>query len=130
MPKDSPLTTAELNLIKRRRAAAKKRALAYADSISPAEEARLTAAAESDPDNPLVTEEDFQRFRPAHEVLPGLVAAHIRNKGGRPKSPAPKKVVTIRLDSDVVDQLKAGGAGWQTRVNSILRKAVGKTARG
>ena len=47
----------------------------------------------------------------AHEVLPGLVAAHIRNKGGRPKSPTPKKVVTIRLDSDVVDQLKAGGAG-------------------
>jgi len=48
-----------------------------------------------------------------------------KNKVGRPKSDDPKQVITIRLDRDVIDRLKAKGAGWQTRVNTILRKATG-----
>ena len=35
--------------------------------------------------------------------------------------PVEKKTVTIRLDSDVLDWLKKGGKGYQTRVNKILR---------
>ena len=37
---------------------------------------------------------------------------------------ADKTRVTIRLDSDVVDCLRAGGPGWQTRANDMLRHAV------
>jgi len=48
-----------------------------------------------------------------------------KNRVGRPKSLVPKQIVTIRLDRDVVVRLKARGAGWQTRVNAILRKATG-----
>ena len=36
-------------------------------------------------------------------------------------TPVEKKTVTIRLDSDVLDWLKKGGKGYQTRVNKILR---------
>ena len=43
---------------------------------------------------------------------------------GRPKSPDPKQLVSIRLDRVVLERLRASGAGWQTRVNDILRKAV------
>ncbi len=43
---------------------------------------------------------------------------------GRPKSPDPKQLVSIRLDRIVLERLRASGAGWQTRVNEILRKAV------
>ncbi|MET4695010.1 BrnA antitoxin family protein [Endozoicomonas lisbonensis] len=33
-----------------------------------------------------------------------------------------KKPVTIRLDSDVLEWFKAQGQGYQTRINSLLRK--------
>ena len=39
-----------------------------------------------------------------------------------------KETVTIRLDADVLDWLKQGGKGYQTRVNKILR-AVMEQAR-
>ena len=32
-----------------------------------------------------------------------------------------KQTVTIRLDADVLDWLKKGGKGYQTKVNRILR---------
>lgn len=40
---------------------------------------------------------------------------------GRPKTEQPKKQVTIRLDADLLDNLRATGPGWQTRVNDALR---------
>jgi uncharacterized protein (DUF4415 family) len=35
-----------------------------------------------------------------------------------------KQTVTIRLDADVVNWLKQGGRGYQTRVNRLLRAAM------
>lgn len=35
--------------------------------------------------------------------------------------PRPKERVTVRLDPDVLDWLKAQGRGYQTRINAILR---------
>jgi len=46
---------------------------------------------------------------------------------GRPPgsvSPTTKQAVKLRLDPDLLAALRASGAGWQTRVNAILRKAV------
>lgn len=39
---------------------------------------------------------------------------------GRPKG-TNKQQVAIRLDEDIIAQFKAGGAGWQTRMNDALR---------
>ncbi|MCW5723392.1 MAG: BrnA antitoxin family protein [Maricaulaceae bacterium] len=44
---------------------------------------------------------------------------------GRPKSARPKQLVSIRLDPEVLERLRASGPGWQSRVNEALRKAVG-----
>ncbi|MDD1453201.1 BrnA antitoxin family protein [Sphingomonas sp. H160509] len=44
---------------------------------------------------------------------------------GRPKSENPKQPVTLRLDRDLVEWFKSGGAGWQTRINNQLREAAG-----
>ena len=66
-----------------------------------------------------LSEYDLSGGRSVSEVLPHLI------KRGRPKSDDPKQIVTIRLDADLVERLKADGAGWQTRVNDMLRKAVG-----
>jgi uncharacterized protein (DUF4415 family) len=35
-----------------------------------------------------------------------------------------KKTVQIRLDADVLEWLKQGGPGYQTRANAILRRAM------
>ena len=43
---------------------------------------------------------------------------------GRPKSAAPKKPVSLRLDPDVLAHFRASGPGWQSRINAALRKAA------
>lgn len=35
-----------------------------------------------------------------------------------------KEMVSMRLDADLIAALRASGAGWQSRVNSILRHEV------
>ncbi len=46
-------------------------------------------------------------------------------KRGRPRLDNPKRQVTIRLDDAVIEGFRAQGAGWQSRVNAELRKALG-----
>ena len=36
-----------------------------------------------------------------------------------------KKQVTLRLDADLLERFRETGAGWQSRINATLRKAVG-----
>ena len=43
---------------------------------------------------------------------------------GRPKLGDPKVSTTIRLDADIVAHFRAGGDGWQTRINDALRAAI------
>ena len=44
---------------------------------------------------------------------------------GRPRSPNPKVSTTIRLSPEVLAHFRAGGPGWQTRIDETLRKAAG-----
>ncbi len=37
------------------------------------------------------------------------------------RMPLPKKAVSLRLDSDLLDWFKEQGKGYQTRINAILR---------
>jgi uncharacterized protein (DUF4415 family) len=51
----------------------------------------------------------------------------IASRRGRPKgstSVHSKQAVKLRLDPDLLQALRASGAGWQTRVNAILRDAI------
>jgi len=43
---------------------------------------------------------------------------------GRPKSASPKQHVNLRLDPEVLDFFRAGGPGWQSRINAALRKVA------
>ena len=45
---------------------------------------------------------------------------------GRPPIAKPKVSTTIRLSRDVIDHFKAGGRGWQTRIDKALRDWIGK----
>ena len=44
---------------------------------------------------------------------------------GRPRAVRPKLSTTIRLDADVVEHFRAGGPGWQSRINAVLRAGIG-----
>ena len=73
---------------------------------------------------------DFARID-AHAVTPGeyeelpelteemLLRAKV-NKGGRPVSTHPRKLISLRLPADVIERWKATGAGWQTRMAERL----------
>jgi uncharacterized protein (DUF4415 family) len=69
------------------------------------------------------TREDFKNARPFREMFPEL-AEKIRKARGAQKAPT-KRLVSLRLDPDVLEKLRAGGPGWQSRANAALRKAVG-----
>ncbi len=78
-------------------------------------------------DNPYWTKADFDKATPAREVLPAgmLEALTKRYRGQRGPQKAPTKaLVSLRLDQDVIDGFKAGGPGWQSRINEALRKAL------
>jgi uncharacterized protein (DUF4415 family) len=44
---------------------------------------------------------------------------------GRPRSPSPKQLVSLRLDREIVTHFKIDGPGWQTRINDVLRQQAG-----
>ena len=89
---------------------------------TPEEEAAINRGIALDPDNPVWTAEDWANARPTREVLPDLLEAWRRSRGKQKKPP--KVLVSLRLDSDLVETLRASGRGWQSRANEMLKKAV------
>ena len=90
-------------------------------------------ASRPDDENPEWTVEDFRRARPALEVLPKEVVEAIqRYRGQRGPQKAPvKALISLRVDRDVVEALRATGPGWQTRANDALREyALSDASRG
>ena len=77
----------------------------------------------TDPDNPDWSADDFAKARPASELPAHVLDAFPRTRGPQK---APKKVpVSIRLSPEVVAHFKAGGPGWQGRIDEALRKVAG-----
>ena len=70
---------------------------------------------------------DAHAVRPEeYEELPELTGEMLGrakiNKGGRPLSPNPRKLISLRLPADVIERWKATGPGWQTRMAERLSK--------
>ncbi len=86
------------------------------------EETAINVGIAQDPDAPEWTEEDWARARPAIEVDPEFVEWSLRRRG-KQKTPT-KELVSIRLDPDITAYFRAGGPGWQTRLNDTLRRAI------
>ena len=56
------------------------------------------------------------------ELTDEMLARATVNKGGRPVSTNPRKLISLRLPADVIERWKATGAGWQTRMAERLSK--------
>ena len=70
---------------------------------------------------------DAHKVRPQeYDELPeptdDMLARAKVNKGGRPVSDNPRKLISLRLPIDVIERWKASGAGWQTRMVERLSK--------
>jgi len=76
------------------------------------EDAIINRGIRADPDAPEATAADLARAR----------------KPGRPPAAHTKMQLTVRYDRDVVEAFKAGGPGWQTRMNDVLRQWLRRRA--
>ena len=61
--------------------------------------------------------DEDERPLTAEEMRAGIALAR---KRGRPLG-STKESTTVRFDRDVLDAFRAGGPGWQTRMNDALR---------
>ena len=63
-----------------------------------------------------------EEYEDLPELTEEMLARAKVNKGGRPPSPNPRKLISLRLPADVIERWKANGAGWQTRMAERLSK--------
>jgi uncharacterized protein (DUF4415 family) len=69
-------------------------------------------------DIPELTDEFFENA----EIAIGNTVIRPAKRPGRPKSETAKKLVSLRLDPDIVARFRATGPGWQSRINAALRE--------
>ena len=80
------------------------------------EDKAITAAAKADPDAPPLTPTQLNSMVPARVLR------------GRPKSANAKLLVSVRYSPEVLEYFKSTGAGWQSRMDSVLKKYVSNKA--
>jgi uncharacterized protein (DUF4415 family) len=100
---------------------ARRRALADIARTTDEEDARITAAAEADPDARPLTDEMWAKAMTWEE------AQKRRRSECAPQKAPPKQLVSLRLDRDVLTHFRKTGPGWQARINEALRKVAGLT---
>ena len=76
------------------------------------EDRLITQAAELDHDALPLTDEQLRAMVP------------IRVVRGRPKLANKKQLVSIRYSPEVIDYFRASGAGWQARMDAVLKDYV------
>lgn len=70
-----------------------------------------------------LTDEEVKTLRPAEAVLKDA-GLDVPKRGGRPLGSGNKKLLSIRLDTDIINHFKDTGEGWQTRINDALARVV------
>jgi len=81
------------------------------------EDTAITAAARSDPDAQPLTPKQLKAMVP------------LASMRGRPKSATKKLLVSVRYSPEVIAYFKSTGEGWQTLMDSVLRKYVARHSR-
>lgn len=81
---------------------------------TPEEDKAITAAARSDPDAQPLTPKQLKAMVPLR---------------GRPKSANRKHLVSVRYSPEVIAYFKSTGEGWQSLMDSVLRKYVARHSR-
>ena len=75
------------------------------------EELEIKKGIAQDSDSVPLTDDQWEGVKPVLKI-------------GRPFSDNPKKPVSIRLSSEVLEYFRATGKGWQTRMDEVLKNYV------
>jgi uncharacterized protein (DUF4415 family) len=78
-------------------------------------------------DEHIIQPEEYEEIPELTEEWFARATVHIGGvpvSRGRPKSQNAKEHVNLRLDPDVLAHFRAGGPGWQSRINATLRQAA------
>lgn len=67
-----------------------------------------------------------QEYDELPELTDEMLARGKVNKGGRPRSLNPKRLISIRLTEEVIQRWRATGPGWQTRMAAKLSRYAPK----
>ena len=67
-----------------------------------------------------------EEYEELPELTDDMLARGKVNKGGRPRSEDPKKLISIRLPETVIQKWRATGPGWQTRMAERLSRVAPK----
>jgi uncharacterized protein (DUF4415 family) len=76
----------------------------------------ILRAAKADPDAQPLSAIQLTRMVPLKVIL------------GRPKLESPKQLVSIRYSQEVLEFFRGTGAGWQSRIDGVLKEYVDKQA--
>ena len=68
--------------------------------------------------------DDEVRVSMLRDSFPELAAYARKRKVGRPKSAAPKQLQSFKLSPDVIEGIRRSGAGYNVRVEEVLREAL------
>lgn len=108
------------------RAAARAKAREALAAMTGEEDQAITEAALADPDARPLDQERLARMRSPSAAD---AADFKRRQRGRPRVQAPKRLVSLRLDPDVVARFRATGPGWQSRINEVLREHLSEVSK-
>ena len=78
------------------------------------EDRAIRKAAKADPDAQPLTDAQLRAMVPLR---------------GRPKSATRKMLVSVRYSPEVLEFFRSTGAGWQARMDGVLRKYVARQSR-
>jgi uncharacterized protein (DUF4415 family) len=79
-----------------------------------AEDRKIRAAAKRDLDAQPLTAAQLRAMVP------------MKSLRGRPKLDAPKKLVSVRYSSEVIEYFRGTGDGWQARMDGVLKDYIAK----
>jgi uncharacterized protein (DUF4415 family) len=69
-------------------------------------------------------------YKELPELTDEMLARAVVNKGGRPRSPNPRQLISLRLPPEVIERWRATGPGWQTRMAERLARTPVSRVKG
>lgn len=84
---------------------------------TPTQDRKIRAAAKADPDAQPLTGKQLKAMVPLKALR------------GRPKAATTKLLLSVRYSPEVIEYFKSTGAGWQSRMDGVLRAYVARRAR-
>ena len=69
-------------------------------------------------------------YKELPELTDEMLLRAVVNKGGRPRSPNPRQLISLRLPPEVIERWRATGPGWQTRMAERLARTPVSRVKG